>query len=41
MPAASTKTKRLNILFIMDDQHRGDCLGADGADWIETPNLHR
>ncbi len=31
--------KRLNILLLMDDQHRGDALGVDGADWIETPNL--
>jgi arylsulfatase A-like enzyme len=23
----------------MDDQHRGDCLGAAGADWLDTPNL--
>ncbi len=31
--------KRLNILFMMDDQHRGDCIGAEGSDWIHTPNL--
>ena len=23
----------------MDDQHRGDCIGAAGANWLETPNL--
>ncbi len=28
-----------NILFIMDDQHRGDCIGADGNPHIYTPNL--
>ncbi|HPR83398.1 MAG TPA: arylsulfatase [Pontiellaceae bacterium] len=33
--------KRMNILFIMDDQHRGDCIGAAGADWLHTPNLDR
>lgn len=33
--------KPLNVLFIMDDQHRGDCLGCEGADWMQTPNLDR
>ena len=33
--------KPSNILFIMDDQHRGDCIGAVGADWLETPNLDK
>ncbi|VGO22325.1 arylsulfatase [Pontiella sulfatireligans] len=33
--------KKINILFIMDDQHRGDCIGAAGADWLDTPNLDR
>jgi len=28
-----------NILFIMDDQHRHDYLGAAGASFINTPNL--
>jgi arylsulfatase len=28
-----------NILFIIDDQHRGDFLGAAGAQWIKTPHL--
>lgn len=28
-----------NILFIIDDQHRGDFLGAAGAGWLATPNL--
>jgi len=35
------KNPRINILFIMDDQHRGDCIGAAGADWLKTPNLDR
>jgi arylsulfatase A-like enzyme len=30
-----------NILFIMDDQHRFDFLGAAGADFLNTPNLDR
>ena len=25
----------------MGDQHRGDCIGADGAAWIKTPNLDK
>ena len=29
----------VNILFIMTDQHRGDCIGVAGADWLATPNL--
>lgn len=33
--------RRVNILFLMDDQHRGDCIGAAGAGWIHTPNLDR
>jgi arylsulfatase len=37
----SKNTNRVNILFLMDDQHRGDWLGAAGAKWIITPNLDR
>ena len=33
--------KRPNILFLMDDQHRGDWLGAAGAKWLITPSLDR
>lgn len=33
--------KRPNILLIMTDQHRGDCLGADGNPAVLTPNLDR
>jgi arylsulfatase A-like enzyme len=39
--AAETATNRINILFLMDDQHRGDWLGAAGAKWLITPNLDR
>ncbi|MCX7427329.1 MAG: hypothetical protein NTW96_17080 [Planctomycetia bacterium] len=28
--AADAKRPRPNVLFLMGDQHRGDCLGADG-----------
>ena len=30
-----------NILFLMTDQHRADCLGCDGNHVIKTPNLDR
>ncbi|MDZ7637090.1 MAG: arylsulfatase [Bryobacterales bacterium] len=30
-----------NILFLMDDQHRGDCTRADGNQAIHTPNIDR
>ncbi|MBM4040720.1 MAG: arylsulfatase [Planctomycetes bacterium] len=33
--------KRPNILFLMTDQHRGDCIGADGNKAIRTPHLDR
>jgi arylsulfatase len=32
---------RPNFLFIFDDQHRHDYLGASGATWVNTPNLDR
>ncbi len=32
---------RPNVLFIMDDQHRHDYLGAAGSDFIRTPNIDR
>lgn len=35
------KAKRMNILFLMSDQHRGDFVGAAGASWVKTPNLDR
>lgn len=31
--------KGLNVLMIMDDQHRGDFLGCSGAKWLKTPNM--
>jgi len=39
--AADGKRDRPNILFLMGDPHRGDCLGADGNRAIITPNLDR
>ena len=32
---------RPNVLFIMDDQHRHDYLGAVGASFLQTPNIDR
>ena len=37
--AAEQKNKPLNLLLLMTDQHRGDSLGAAGANWVKTPNL--
>jgi len=34
-------TSRPNILFLIADQHRGDCVGADGNAAIHTPNMDR
>ena len=33
------KSEKPNLLFIMADQYRWDYLGAQGADFIRTPNL--
>ena len=38
---AAEGAQRPNILFIMTDQHRWDCVGANGNEWIKTPNLDR
>src|SRR4051794_7446632 len=32
---------RPNILFLMDDQHRPDCLGVEGNRVIQTPHMDR
>jgi arylsulfatase A-like enzyme len=39
--AAPLEPTRPNILFIMSDQHRGDCLGVAGNESARTPNLDR
>ncbi|MBI3876473.1 MAG: sulfatase-like hydrolase/transferase, partial [Verrucomicrobia bacterium] len=39
--ADAPATKRPNILLLMTDQQRGDCLGVDGNKIIHTPNLDR
>ena len=33
------KPNRPNIIFIMTDQHRFDCMGCAGNDVVKTPNL--
>jgi arylsulfatase A-like enzyme len=38
---APAPAKRPNILFIMTDQQRGDCVGANGNTIIKTPNMDR
>lgn len=38
---AQPARKRPNVLFLMTDQHRADCVGADGNSAIRTPNLDR
>ncbi len=39
--AALLQPSRPNILFLMADQHRADCVGIDGNAAIHTPNLDR
>lgn len=34
-------TEQPNILLIQSDQHRADCIGANGHPFIKTPNLDR
>lgn len=45
MPAAAafqpSAPSQPNILFLMADQHRGDCLSSDGHPAVRTPNLDR
>ena len=38
-PAASPKAGKLNLLMILSDQHRWDCVGESGNPTIHTPNL--
>jgi arylsulfatase len=40
-PRAAAQRERVNLLLIMTDQHRGDCLGCDGHPAVKTPNLDR
>jgi len=37
--AGAKRRRRPNILYMMTDQHRGDCLGCAGNKAIKTPNL--
>ncbi len=38
---AQTPSKRPNILFILTDDHRWDCMGAMGHPFLKTPNMDR
>jgi arylsulfatase A-like enzyme len=38
---ANTAAQRMNVLFIIDDQHRADCLGYMGHPCVKTPNLDK
>jgi arylsulfatase A-like enzyme len=40
-PAGAAPLKRPNILWIMCDQLRFDCIGANGNEIIHTPNIDR
>lgn len=37
--ARASSASRPNVLFIMADQHRGDCLSSDGHPAVRTPHL--
>jgi arylsulfatase A-like enzyme len=41
LPQGLTGKRRPNILFVMTDQHRADCIGAAGNSVIRTPNIDR
>lgn len=41
MSAEAEAADRPNIMLLMTDQHRGDCIGAAGNEMIRTPNLDR
>ena len=38
-PPSARRKDRPNILFIMADQHRGECMGCDGNRAVRTPNM--
>lgn len=37
----SKSVKKLNILFLITDQHRGDAIGAAGNTFVITPNMDK
>lgn len=41
LQARAQETRPLNVLFILTDQHRRDCVGAYGNEEVKTPNLDR
>ncbi len=40
-PPAQSPGNRPNFLFILADQWRGDAIGADGNDFVHTPNIDK
>lgn len=40
-PAALAQTRRPNVVFILTDDQRWDCLGIAGHPFLKTPNLDR
>jgi arylsulfatase A-like enzyme len=38
---AQTPGKRPNIIFVLTDDHRWDCMGAMGHPFLQTPNMDR
>jgi arylsulfatase len=41
LKALAARDRMPNILMLMTDQQRGDCLGADGHPVVQTPHLDR
>jgi arylsulfatase len=41
LPQGIGRRNKPNILFLMTDQQRGDCIGSDGNRAIRTPNMDR
>ena len=38
---AQEGVKKPNVIFILTDDHRWDCLGVMGHPWLKTPNMDR
>ena len=38
--AADANRQPLNVVFVLCDDHRFDCLGAEGHPFLQTPHLY-